>query len=605
MSEDTTNLNFDPDQLRARYQAERLKRLREDGNDQYLEVAGRYANFAKDRYEALPDREPLDIEIDALVIGGGFGGLLAGAELRKVGLSDIRIIEKGGRLGGTWYWNQYPGAQCDIESYIYMPLLEELGVMPSERYARAPEILEHVQRIADHYGLSDSAILGTEVTEMHWDDAIRRWRVSTTRNDEILARFVVAAPGPLHRPKLPGVKGIDEFEGRSFHTSRWDYDFTGGGPTGGLDKLGDVRVAVIGTGATGVQVIPHVAQGAQHLYVFQRTPSSIDKRGNAPTDTAWADSLQPGWQKERIRNFNALVSGVPLEVDLVNDGWTTLIGKMMDIFRNGDAEMTGRPIGEILELANFEKMEEIRARVDQTVKDPAVAEALKPYYQMFCKRPCFHDEYLLAYNQDNVTLVDTNGQGIERITPRGVVANGIEYEVDCIIYASGFEVGTAFERRAGMKVYGKDGRTLSEKWGVNGMRTLHGMLSNGYPNYFMLSQSQGAWTANYTQLLEEAAHHMGVIVAHMEANGFETIEPTQESEEAWANEIVASTENAVGGVGGSDCTPGYYNNEGRALEGPAWSSNYAKGSIAFFQVAKAWRSSGDFHGVRFTSLEEA
>ena len=605
MSEDTTNLNFDPDQLRARYQAERLKRLREDGNDQYLEVAGEYADFAKDRYEALPDREPLDIEIDALVIGGGFGGLLAGAELKKVGLSDIRIIEKGGRLGGTWYWNQYPGAQCDIESYIYMPLLEELGVMPSERYARAPEILEHVQRIADHYDLSDSAILGTEVTEMHWDDAIRRWRVSTTRNDEILARFVVAAPGPLHRPKLPGVKGIDEFEGRSFHTSRWDYDFTGGGPTGGLDKLGDVRVAVIGTGATGVQVIPHVAHGAQHLYVFQRTPSSIDKRGNAPTDSEWADSLQPGWQKERIRNFNALVSGVPLEVDLVNDGWTTLIGKMMDIFRNGDAEMTGRPVGEILELANFEKMEEIRARVDQTVKDPAVAEALKPYYQMFCKRPCFHDEYLLAYNQDNVTLVDTNGQGIERITPRGVVANGIEYEVDCIIYASGFEVGTAFERRAGMKVYGKDGRTLSEKWGVNGMRTLHGMLSNGYPNYFMLSQSQGAWTANYTQLLEEAAHHMGVIVAHMEANGFETIEPTQESEEAWANEIVASTENAVGGVGGSDCTPGYYNNEGRALEGPAWSSNYAKGSIAFFQVAKAWRSSGDFHGVRFTSLEEA
>jgi len=289
----------------------------------------------------------------------------------------------------------------------------------------------------------------------------------------------------------------------------------------------------------------------------------------------------------------------------VNDGWTTLIGKMMDIFRNGDAEMTGRPVGEILELANFEKMEEIRARVDQTVKDPAVAEALKPYYQMFCKRPCFHDEYLLAYNQDNVTLVDTNGQGIERITPRGVVANGIEYEVDCIIYASGFEVGTAFERRAGMKVYGKDGRTLSEKWDVNGMRTLHGMLSNGYPNYFMLSQSQGAWTANYTQLLEEAAHHMGVIVAHMEDRGFETIEPTQESEEAWANEIVASTQNAVGGVGGSDCTPGYYNNEGRAQEGPAWSSNYAKGSIAFFQVAKAWRSSGDFHGVRFTSLEEA
>jgi cyclohexanone monooxygenase len=593
-------LGFDPDALRRRYAVERDKRLRPEGRDQYLEVSGQYASFADDRFAGRPDRPVVDRDVEALVVGAGFGGLLAGVRLREAGVGDVVLVDKAGRIGGTWYWNQYPGAQCDIESYIYLPLLEELGVVPTERYARAPEILAHAQRIADHYGLSEQALLGTEVTAMDWSDDDGRWTVRTDRGDRLRARFVVTATGPLHRPKLPGVPGIGEFAGPSFHTSRWDYTVTGGGPDGGLDRLGGTRVAVIGTGATAVQIVPHLAGAAAHLFVFQRTPSSVDVRGNRPTDPAWAEALRPGWQRARVRNFNALVSGVPQEVDLVDDGWTTLIGRMMEIYRSGRSGALERPFEEVLELANFEKMEEIRARVDALVDDPATAEALKPYYKMFCKRPCFHDEYLPAFNRGDVTLVDTDGRGVDAITADGVVAGGVHYAVDCIIYATGFEVGTGYERRAGFAVRGRDGRTLTEKWDDVGMRTLHGMLTHGFPNLFLVGQSQGAWTANYTQLLDEASRHLAGIVSHMQGQGLATVEATSTAEDAWADQIVAHAINGTGGIGGTDCTPGYYNNEGRPLDGPPWGANDGRGSIAFFRTTKAWRESGTFEGVTFT-----
>ncbi len=294
-----------------------------------------------------------------------------------------------------------------------------------------------------------------------------------------------------------------------------------------------------------------------------------------------------------------MLSGVPQEVDLVGDGWTTLVGKMMQIYRSGRAGVLDRPFEEVLELANFEKMEEIRARVDAEVQDPAVAEALKPYYKMFCKRPCFHDEYLATFNRPTVTLVDTDGRGVDRITEEGVVAGGILHPVDCIIYATGFEVGTGYERRAGFRIHGRDGRTLTDKWDERGMRTLHGMLTHDYPNLFILGQSQGAWTANFTQLLDEATLHMARIVEHLEAQDLWSVEATAEAEDAWSAEIVAHAVNGTGGIGGSDCTPGYYNNEGRPLDGPPWSASYGKGSIEFFRLTTAWRESGAWEGVTF------
>ena len=596
------SLGFDPDALREKYRQERDKRLRADGNEQYQEVTGDFARYLDDPYVAPGfAREPLFDEVEAIVIGGGFGGLLVAARLREAGVENIRVIEKGGDFGGTWYWNRYPGAQCDIEAYIYLPLLEELNYIPKEKYSHAPEILAHSRAIGEHYDLYDNACFQTEVTEMRWDDEAARWIVSTNRGDRMKARFVAMSNGPLKRPKLPGIKGVETFKGHTFHTSRWDYGYTGGDSTGNLTGLRDKRVAIIGTGATAVQCVPHLGAAAKQLYVFQRTPSSIDVRANRPTDPTWAATLRPGWQRERIRNFNAVLSGVPQEVDLVDDGWTTLVGKMMEVFRRGRAGALDRPFDEVLELANFEKMEEIRRRVDAEVDDPAVGEALKPYYKMFCKRPCFHDEYLATFNRPNVTLVDTDGRGVDRITEQGVVAGDVLHPVDCIIYATGFEVGTGYERRAGFRVHGRDGRTLTEKWDEQGMRTLHGMLTHDYPNLFILGQSQGAWTANFTQLLDEATLHMAAIVEHLEVGGHWSVEATAEAEDAWADEIVAHAVNGTGGIGGSDCTPGYYNNEGRPLDGPPWGASYGQGSIEFFRVTAAWRESGAWDGVMFAS----
>ena len=589
---------IDVEALREKYSVEREKRLRSDGNDQYVEVVGEFARYAEDPYVEPVVREPVELDVDVLLIGGGFGGLQAGARLREAGVKDICVIEKGGDFGGTWYWNRYPGAQCDVESYVYLPLLEELDYVPTQKYAQAPEILAHSQAIGRHYDLYEKALFQTEVKEMRWDAEASRWIVSTDRQDRIRARFVAMANGPMNRPKLPGIPGVSDFEGHTFHTSRWDYEYTGGDADGGLDRLRDKRVAIIGTGATAVQCVPHVGESAQQLYVFQRTPSGIDVRNNAKTDPEWAKSLEPGWHKHRMENFNALVSGIPQEEDLVDDGWTDLIGKMVSMSRKarrGGAEKGD--IREILELANFEKMNEIRARAEELVADSNAAEALKPWYPMFCKRPCFHDEYLQTFNRQNVTLVDTDGQGVERITKNGVVVGGHEYEVDCIIFATGFEVGTSYARRAGYEIIGREGRTLTEKW-EDGMRTLHGLQSREFPNCFIMSQSQGGFTVNYPHMLEELAVHIAYVVSFALENGVETVEVSEEAEDAWVRTII---ERGMGGaaLGGSRCTPGYYNNEGQPNRNARQAAPYGGGPIKFFKLLEAWRAEGKLEGLEF------
>ncbi|MEX1103342.1 MAG: NAD(P)/FAD-dependent oxidoreductase, partial [Dehalococcoidia bacterium] len=280
------DIDFDPNALREKYREERDKRLREDGPDQYIEISGKWARYAEDDpyVEAGLTREPVIEEIDVAIVGGGFSGLLASARLKEQGIEDFRVIEAGGDFGGTWYWNRYPGAQCDIESYCYLPLLEELNYMPKEKYSFAGEIFEHSQRIGQHYGLYEKTYFQTRVRSIDWDEATRRWRISTDRDDDIRARFVIMALGTASRAKLPGIPGIDDFQGHSFHTSRWDYDYTGGNSEGGMTGLRDKRVAIIGTGATAIQAVPRVAQYAKQLFVFQRTPSSVDLRGNKPTD---------------------------------------------------------------------------------------------------------------------------------------------------------------------------------------------------------------------------------------------------------------------------------------------------------------------------------
>ena len=588
-------LGFDPASLKKKYLAERDKRLRTDGNEQYREIKGDFAHYLDDPYvEPGFTRAPLTDEVEVVVIGGGFGGLLAGARLREAGVKDLRMIEKGGDYGGTWYWNRYPGAACDIESYIYLPLLEEVGYMPVEKYTRAPEILEHSRAIARKFDLYRDVCFQTEVTEMRWDDKISRWIIRTNRNDAMKARFVVMANGPLHRPKLPGIPGVETFKGHSFHTSRWDYDYTGGDCHGGLTGLKDKRVGIIGTGATAVQCVPHLGAAAKELYVFQRTPSSIDVRNDKPTDPDWARSLEPGWQQKRMDNFNALVSGVPQDVDLVSDGWTDIIGKFLTLMRKQNEAGASVDLGETLQLADFKKMEQIRARVDQVVRDQRKAAALKPYYNQFCKRPCFHDQYLDTFNRPNVHLIDTDGKGVERITEHGVVANGKEYEIDCLIYATGFEVGTDYTRRSGYQLYGRGGISLSDKW-KDGVSTLHGMHSRGFPNVFIMSNSQSGFTANYPHMLNEQSKHLAYIIQECLARQVRVVEAGQDAEDAWVQTIISSA--IMRQKFQEECTPGYYNNEGKPSALAARNGFYGHGPIAFAKLLEDWRGEGTLKGL--------
>ena len=586
-------LGFDPDALRERYRAERDRRLRADGNEQYREPRGALARYLDDPY-ADPNftRDPLTDEVEVVVIGGGFGGLLVAARLREAGVEDIRILEKAGDFGGTWYWNRYPGAACDIESYIYLPLLEETGYLPSRKYASGTEIFDYTRRIAEHFDLYRNACLQTEVTELHWDETAGRWTVSTNRGDRMRARFVITAGGPLHRAKLPGIEGIETFAGHSFHTSRWDYRYTGA-VADGLPGLAGRRVGIIGTGATAVQCVPHLAAAAGELLVFQRTPSSIDVRGNRPTDPDWATNLRPGWQQYRMDNFNALVNGRQVEEDLVSDAWTdilrNLVVKGARASRNGDGQAA-----ELVQLADFQKMEQIRARVDAVVRDRATAEALKPYYNQFCKRPCFHDSYLDAFNLPTVHLVDTEGQGVERIVEHGVVAAGQEYPLDCLIYATGFEIGANVTRQIGFEVYGRDGLSLREKW-REGPATLHGFASHGFPNYFLVSITQSGLTPNFTHMLAEQAKHLAYIVSECATRGARTVEATADAEAAWTDSVVTFSELRRPFL--EECTPGYYNSEGEFSSGAARASSYGRGPIAFIKVLAQWRTEGTMAGL--------
>ena len=580
----------DLDWVREKYRAEREKRLHPSGSRQYRRITEELAHYGDDPHTPRVERDPAQDTVEVAVIGGGFGGLLIGARLRQAGVDDIRIIEQGGDFGGTWYWNRYPGAACDTESYIYMPLLEETGYIPTEKYAKGPEILEHARRIARHFDLYRNALLHTAVTEIRWDEDENVWAVSTNRGDCFRARFLAMTTGPMSKPKLPGVPGIEKFEGRAFHTTRWDYEYTGGDHTGGLAGLVDKRVAIVGTGATGVQCVPHLARSARHLYVFQRTPSAINVRANRPTDPEWAATLGPGWQRQRMDNFSTFVAGGDAETDLVNDGWTA-------IYR-----LRSLGNGVLDEREDFVKMEEIRGRVDSVVKDRLTGEALKPWYRALCKRPCFHDEYLDAFNLPNVTLVDTLGKGIERITPHGIVANGVEHEVDCIIFASGFQMGGALRRRVGYEVFGEGGLSLTEKW-KEGISTFFGMQTSGFPNFFIVQISQTGVSSNQTHVLDVQSRHIAFVITVALARGAATVESTDEAEAAWVHECISSSRANIDFL--LSCTPGYYNNEGQpTLEGFQRNGAYSPGIVAFDHKLEEWRQHPELPGLVFTHAKE-
>jgi cyclohexanone monooxygenase len=600
--EPTQTPEVDIPALRTKYLAERDKRLRSDGQKQYIEAENEFAEFYEaDPHMPVAPREPLTDEIDVAVLGGGFSGLIAAHRLQQAGVTDFRIIELGGDFGGVWYWNRYPGIQIDSDSYCYLPLLEETGYMPKEKFSKGDECFEHAQRIGTHFGLYEHALFHTLIRSLEWDESIHRWIVRTNRGDAIRARFVVMCQGPYNRPKLPGIPGINDFKGHTFHTARWDYDYTGGNLHGGLDKIADKRIAVIGTGSSAVQAIPHLARGAKHLTVFQRTPSYIFERANHPTDPDWVQSLEPGWRSARQRNFHnaAFAFYSPGEPDLICDGWT-------EVSRNMAAKLTetngwaalADPLKfmELKEVEDYRAMERLRQRVDSVVDDPATAEILKPYYRNMCKRPVFNDEYLPTFNRPNVTLVDVSGtKGVERITEKGIVVDGVEQEFDCIVFASGFEITTSLDRQYDIAPFaGRDGVSLYDHWG-KGFRTMHGITAHGFPNLLFTGFIQGGVTAATTLMFEQQADHIAYIVSAAQSRGVTAVEPSAEAEEEWIQTIRDHTIDNSTFV--SECTPGYYNSEGEPngrsfLGEPFWGGFYE-----LSELLQGWRDSGEMEGM--------
>jgi cation diffusion facilitator CzcD-associated flavoprotein CzcO len=575
------------DETKARYTRERQKRLRDDGVAQYVELGDH--DLDRDPW-AGPSvaRDPVRRETEVVILGGGFAGLLTAVNLLRRDVTDFVMIEKGADFGGTWYWNRYPGCMCDVESYIYMPLLEETGYMPTERYAGAPEIFAHAQRIGRHFGLYDRALFQTEVESLTWDDDARRWDLVTTRGDRIRARFFVAAGGLMHKAKLPGIAGIERFRGKAFHTSRWDYGYTGGSATKPMDRLTDQVVGVIGTGATAVQVVPQLARAAKDVYVFQRTPSAVGVRGQRPTDPAWFASLPPGWQGERMRNFTEVVTGGLPERDMVADGWSDVL--RVDTQRQPADEGDAARLDEV----DVAVMAALRRRVDEVVEDPSVAERLKPWYGKHCKRICFHDEYLQAFNRPNVHLVDTDGAGVREMTAAGPVVDGVEYPLDLLVFASGFEITTGLVGRLGFDPVGRGGVRLSERW-HDGTHSLHGILTAELPNFLVVSFIQAGFGLNFVHFLSESTAHIAWLIHHCRTEGIESIEASVEAEDAWLDRLWSAS--APLARYNRSCTPSYGNSEGARTTLAARSAVYPGPLTDYAAHLDAWRRAGSLDGT--------
>jgi cation diffusion facilitator CzcD-associated flavoprotein CzcO len=580
------------EEAREKYRIEREKRLRADGIRQYKELKGDYEEFDRDPYvEPGFTRDAVIEDVDVVIVGGGFGGMIEAANLTKAGITNFRIVEKAGDFGGTWYWNRYPNAACDVESYVYLPLLEDTGYMPTEKYAKAPEIFAYCQLLGRTFDLYRGSLFQTEVEDMRWDESRKRWNVMTSRQDVLSAKFIVIAGGVLHKAKLPGIPGIETYAGRAFHTSRWDYSYTGGSSQTLMEKLADKRVGIIGTGATAVQVVPKLAEAAKELFVFQRTAACVGVRNNKPTDPEWFKSLKPGWQAERTRNFTQAVTGAQPAVDMIDDEWTKMNWVDTRKLPENDEEALE------LERIDFENMERVRRRIADVIKDPATAELMMPWYSQSCKRPCFHDEYLPAFNRPNVHLVDTDGKGVNEINESGVIVNGVEYPVDLLIFASGFEVTTGYTHRLGFDPKGRDGVSLSEAW-AEGPATLHGVLSNGFPNMFMISTVQGAQATNFVHSITEAAQHVAFLIEQCVKGNIATIEPETTAQENWFETLFAQ----LWGIAryNATCTPGYLNSEGggdmRSARAIAWMTSV----LGFAEYVENWREQGDLAGLLLT-----
>ncbi|KAK8038471.1 hypothetical protein PG993_006882 [Apiospora rasikravindrae] len=506
-------LDLDVKSIKATYEIERAKRDGAVGVSQFKQAKGANSQLRQDVFQPTVSRDPVEAETGVLICGGGFAGLITAVSLKKDhGIDDFTIIDRAGDFGGTWYWNQYPGlfcpgVACDVESYLYMPFLEETGFRPTKRFAFGPEIRTQIRKVAEKWDLGAHAHLHTEITTMNWDESIRRWHVYTNHKDHFIAQFVVLATGTFHEMKLPGLPGLETFERPHFHSSRWNYDVSGGSPTDwNLDKLADKTVGIIGTGASAAQLVPMLAKNAKLVYVFQRTPSSISLRENTSTsdNAEIAKVMQnPGWQRARMEEFANILQGAVVDRDCsALEGLEALtVRALFKEAQEAGAAVQPDEIPELLQLADLRLMNRIRATINETV------------------RPAFNNDYLASFNRPNVKLVDTKGRGVERLTATGVVAaGGREHPVDVLVYSTGFDYETdaGFERRTGIQLVGSKGRTVDEVAAASpsgGLATLFGIHLREFPNLMNIEPTQAGVTANWTHTAYVAAEHIAAVVA--------------------------------------------------------------------------------------------
>ncbi|KAJ9663476.1 hypothetical protein H2198_000741 [Neophaeococcomyces mojaviensis] len=621
--------------IHAKYAEERAKRVRPEGVAQFVKLheSEKYRHFVDDPWlpadgsvAGLQLKEGTASHFKFVIKGAGFGGLLYAARFIEAGYKpeDLMFIDYAGGFGGTWYWNRYPGLMCDVESYGYAPLLEETNYMPKHRYSYGQELREHAERIARKYGLSERCIFRATVDEIVWNEEKNIWELSVMQlqgesgrkvTGKVTGDFVFTLAGLLNFPKLAQLPGLDDFKGHQFHTSRFDYGYTGGSEdTPELVNLKDKRVAIVGTGATAIQLVPQLAKWTKELFVVQRTPSAVDARGQKETDTVWFNkhcANKPGWQKERMVNFAGCLSNEQTSqaTDMVDDGWShaasysALVGAPVDV--QPTPEGIGAHIAKLHAL-DLPRSERVRARVDQVVDNKDTAQKLKAWYPAWCKRPCFHDDYLPTFNKSNVKLVDTEGKGIEKMTEDGFVVNGEEHKIDLLIWGTGYALIPSPASNPLTTVRGRGGKTMSEKW-KNGVATLHGAVTRDFPNLFYPGPLQTGATGSMMFMHETMAEHTVHIISQAEKRhpGRKVqIEPTTEAEEVWAGRVAAVSVNLAGMSG---CTPGYLNAEGlldKISEAPleeqikaAKGSTWGRGILDFRAILEDWRLNTDLEGL--------
>ncbi len=635
------------DAVRKRYAEEANKRLRPEGSSQFIQLTqtdeARLRDLAEDPWV---DHIALNAKSSPIghnstyrffILGAGFGGLQYAVRLINDGIAtadEIRLVDAAGGFGGTWYWNRFPGLHCDVESYVYLPLLEQTGYIPTHKYAPGQEIREHAERIAHKWGLEDKTLFRTDIESVEWDGRTQLWIVNSIERRgpaepikrTFRAQYVYLAAGVLTRPQIPRIPGLPSFSGSMFHTARWNYAVSGGSQSNQeLTGLEGKRVAVIGTAATAIGVIHEVAKFAKELYVIQRTPAYVKPRGQHPTDHDHFSSKiagEKGWQYKRQLNLNTFItnSAPPDLENLVNDGWTDMPAYSAIVGSPNNRPLNPTPENlekhtDTFHALDFPHMERIRARIDQVVKDPATAAKLKPWYPSWCKRPTFSDTYLQTFNQPNVHLVDTDGKGPSKVTTTGIVVGEKEYPVDIIIFGTGYRVPTAGSGspavRTGVKVTGRNGQSLDQKWQVHGAATLHGYATNGFPNLFFSGTSQATITGNNIFMLGLIARHITYMIAQGERRvglgNRAIIEVTREAEEAHTEEILwrAPFFSVLAG-----CTPGYFNGHGDSAnitdpeekQKRAKAVTWSEGAASFLRYIESWREEGSLKGL---SIQQA